>query len=188
MRNDQLSKTTSHFGLCCVVQVVYDNVDVSTVCPVLRICRCCCVGELSVLSEPSSAWSCFYRWSLAVRVISPIHYARGTTDGCYGVDGIAVGAAYGTAKSGIGIAGLGGFKPELIMRVRSCHFQVSDSDLLIFSTVSRSSSHGGYCCSVWPRSSRVNIGERSVFTLYVGSSASRSERLLFLQSDQLTTH
>ncbi|KAH8825318.1 hypothetical protein DL96DRAFT_177143 [Flagelloscypha sp. PMI_526] len=27
-----------------------------------------------------------------------------------------VGAAYGTAKSGIGIAGLGGFKPELIMK------------------------------------------------------------------------
>lgn len=31
----------------------------------------------------------------------------------------AVGAAYGTAKAGIGIAGLGTFKPELIMKVRS---------------------------------------------------------------------
>ena len=30
----------------------------------------------------------------------------------------AVGAAFGTAKSGIGIAGLGTFKPELIMKVR----------------------------------------------------------------------
>jgi V-type H+-transporting ATPase proteolipid subunit len=29
-----------------------------------------------------------------------------------------MGAAYGTAKSGIGIAGLGTFKPELIMKVR----------------------------------------------------------------------
>ena len=32
---------------------------------------------------------------------------------------IAVGAAFGTSKSGIGIAGLGTFKPELIMKV--CH-------------------------------------------------------------------
>jgi V-type H+-transporting ATPase 16kDa proteolipid subunit len=33
---------------------------------------------------------------------------------------IAVGAAFGTSKAGIGIAGLGTFKPELIMKVRSC--------------------------------------------------------------------
>ena len=31
----------------------------------------------------------------------------------------AIGAAYGTAKAGIGIAGLGTFKPELIMKVPS---------------------------------------------------------------------
>lgn len=30
---------------------------------------------------------------------------------------VAVGAAYGTAKAGIGIAGLGGFKPDLVMKV-----------------------------------------------------------------------
>ena len=30
---------------------------------------------------------------------------------------LAVGAAYGTSKAGIGIAGLGQFKPELIMKV-----------------------------------------------------------------------
>jgi len=29
-----------------------------------------------------------------------------------------VGAAYGTAKSGIGIAGVGTFRPDLIMKVR----------------------------------------------------------------------
>jgi len=29
------------------------------------------------------------------------------------------GAAYGTAKSGIGIAGVGTFRPDLIMKVRS---------------------------------------------------------------------
>lgn len=28
-----------------------------------------------------------------------------------------IGAAYGTAKSGIGIAGVGTFRPELIMKV-----------------------------------------------------------------------
>jgi V-type H+-transporting ATPase 16kDa proteolipid subunit len=30
---------------------------------------------------------------------------------------IAIGAAYGTAKSGIGIAGVGTFRPDLIMKV-----------------------------------------------------------------------
>jgi hypothetical protein len=30
---------------------------------------------------------------------------------------LAVGAAFGTSKAGIGIAGLGQFKPELIMKV-----------------------------------------------------------------------
>jgi V-type H+-transporting ATPase proteolipid subunit len=31
---------------------------------------------------------------------------------------IGVGAAYGTAKSGIGIAGVGTFRPDLIMKVK----------------------------------------------------------------------
>ena len=31
------------------------------------------------------------------------------------------GAAYGTAKSGIGIAGVGTFRPDLIMKVRPVH-------------------------------------------------------------------
>jgi hypothetical protein len=31
-----------------------------------------------------------------------------------------MGAAYGTAKSGIGIAGIGQYRPDLIMKVRSC--------------------------------------------------------------------
>lgn len=30
---------------------------------------------------------------------------------------LAIGAAYGTAKSGIGIAGVGTFRPDLIMKV-----------------------------------------------------------------------
>ena len=33
----------------------------------------------------------------------------------------AVGAAYGTSKAGIGIAGLGSFKPELLMKVCLAH-------------------------------------------------------------------
>ena len=32
-------------------------------------------------------------------------------------NGKAIGAAYGTAKSGIGISGVGTFRPDLIMRV-----------------------------------------------------------------------
>lgn len=30
---------------------------------------------------------------------------------------LALGAAYGTAKAGIGIAGIGPFRPELVMKV-----------------------------------------------------------------------
>lgn len=50
-------------------------------------------------------------------------------DGVVSCDGLAVlsktrtaiGAAYGTAKSGIGIAGVGTFRPDLIMKVaRGC--------------------------------------------------------------------
>lgn len=37
---------------------------------------------------------------------------------CVGLT-IAMGAAYGTAKAGISIAGVGTFKPELIMKVPS---------------------------------------------------------------------
>jgi V-type H+-transporting ATPase proteolipid subunit len=32
---------------------------------------------------------------------------------------LAIGAAYGTSKAGIGIAGIGSFKPELVMKVTS---------------------------------------------------------------------
>jgi V-type H+-transporting ATPase proteolipid subunit len=32
---------------------------------------------------------------------------------------LAIGAAYGTAKSGIGIVGVGTFRPDLIMKVYS---------------------------------------------------------------------
>jgi hypothetical protein len=33
-----------------------------------------------------------------------------------------MGAAYGTAKAGIGIAGIGTYRPDLIMKVRSVAF------------------------------------------------------------------
>ena len=36
---------------------------------------------------------------------------------------IGIGAAYGTAKSGIGIAGVGTFRPDLIMKVRQENVQ-----------------------------------------------------------------
>lgn len=32
---------------------------------------------------------------------------------------LAIGAAYGTSKAGIGIAGIGSFKPELVMKVKA---------------------------------------------------------------------
>ena len=44
---------------------------------------------------------------------------------------IAIGSAYGTGKAGIGIAGLGTFRPELVMKVRF-HFPLD-----IFILISR---------------------------------------------------
>jgi hypothetical protein len=37
------------------------------------------------------------------------------------------GAAYGTAKAGIGIAGIGTYRPDLIMKVGSCLYSVYGS-------------------------------------------------------------
>jgi V-type H+-transporting ATPase proteolipid subunit len=56
----------------------------------------------------------YYRWSLAVSFLADIELSLYDS---YLI--LAVGAAFGTSKAGIGIAGLGTFKPELIMKVRS---------------------------------------------------------------------
>lgn len=62
-----------------------------------------------------------------------------------------MGAAFGTAKSGIGIAGIGTFKPELIMRVSPEHLFLRSllrnerSPLL----VSRTGRHVWYHSSLW---------------------------------------
>jgi len=40
-----------------------------------------------------------------------------------------IGAAYGTAKSGIGIAGVGTFRPDLIMKVRWATPKMCELDL-----------------------------------------------------------
>lgn len=42
--------------------------------------------------------------------------------------GIGAGAAYGTAKSGIGIAGVGTFRPDLIMKVCNLNFKAPETD------------------------------------------------------------
>ena len=38
---------------------------------------------------------------------------------------LAVGAAYGTAKSGVGISGLATFKPELVMKVSETYIYLN---------------------------------------------------------------
>lgn len=43
--------------------------------------------------------------------------------------GAGAGAAFGTAKSGIGIAGVGTFRPDLIMKVRSLPVNLVVKDL-----------------------------------------------------------
>ena len=63
----------------------------------------------------------------------------------------AVGAALGTAKAGIGIAGLGTFKPELIMRV--CNGSPCNDCILLMSIfinlVSHSSRHVWNHSGIW---------------------------------------
>lgn len=56
------------------------------------------------------------RWFLAVSQVTVWYEAR-PAEVCWLFGWIAVGAAFGTSKAGIGIAGLGTFKPELIMKV-----------------------------------------------------------------------
>ena len=40
---------------------------------------------------------------------------------------VGAGAAYGTAKSGIGIAGVGTFRPDLIMKVQGSVYSYMES-------------------------------------------------------------
>jgi V-type H+-transporting ATPase proteolipid subunit len=89
-------------------------------------------------------------------------------------DYVAMGAAYGTSKAGIGIAGLGGFKPELIMRVRSYPQRLSFPDsrlttylipIFLHPLVPHSCSHVGYRRSIWPGSVSSDIRRRSVIGL-----------------------
>ena len=54
-------------------------------------------------------------WSLDVRI--PPGRCHGAETEIL-IDSIGLGAAYGTAKSGIGIAGVGTFRPDLIMKVQ----------------------------------------------------------------------
>lgn len=48
--------------------------------------------------------------------------------GAWFTAGTGAGAAYGTAKSGIGIAGVGTFRPDLIMKVCNSNFKASKAD------------------------------------------------------------
>ena len=48
---------------------------------------------------------------------------------CLHIRLIGAGAAYGTAKSGIGIAGVGTFRPDLIMKASSASVFTDFSDI-----------------------------------------------------------
>ena len=48
---------------------------------------------------------------------------------------LGIGAAYGTSKSGIGIAGVGTFRPDLIMKVcRPASTDIAKTELTIFNS------------------------------------------------------
>lgn len=77
----------------------------------------------------------------------------------------AAGAAYGTAKAGIGISGVGTFRPDLIMKVRSwivCVMSYSSVDSVDF-TVPDSRRHVRYHRGLRPR--HRSFDRRSFTTL-----------------------
>lgn len=65
---------------------------------------------------------------------------------------VAVGAAFGTSKAGIGIAGLGTFKPELIMKVSHNALKIIRSKFDMAHLVPHSCGYVRYHCSVWASS------------------------------------
>ncbi|CAE7067849.1 unnamed protein product [Rhizoctonia solani] len=74
------------------------------------------------MSEMCPPFAPFFGFAGVASAVSPYPSFLLCATNCGGVDsyffrrGIAVGAAYGTSKSGIGITGLGTFRPELIMK------------------------------------------------------------------------
>lgn len=61
-----------------------------------------------------------------------------------------IGAAYGTAKSGIGIAGVGTFRPDLVMKVGAFyHPEERSLPTVNFSLSSRSSCPVSSPCTHW---------------------------------------
>ena len=68
------------------------------------------------------------------------------------------GAAYGTAKSGIGIAGVGTFRPDLIMKVCIQELTSTTSLLIHIPSVTHTSCYGRNYSSLLPRHSRPDCG------------------------------
>ena len=86
----------------------------------------------------------------------------------FGADGslpcgiVAVGAAFGTSKAGIGISGVGAFKPELIMKVKEARtVKLVDADSR-FAAVADSCRDVWDYCSIWAGSIGVNSRESCV--------------------------
>lgn len=77
---------------------------------------------------------------------------------------VAVGAAFGTAKSGIGIAGVGTFKPELIMKASpQPSFLRSLLRTIVLYLVSGTGRHVWYHSSLWIGSVGAHRGLTFVF-------------------------
>ena len=66
---------------------------------------------------------------------------------------IGAGAAYGTAKSGIGIAGVGTFRPDLIMKVHTDPWASFRGNVLMemSATVAHTSRDGWDHCGLFSR-------------------------------------
>lgn len=82
--------------------------------------HCCCSEFMPIMFWFNNLLTLSWRWSLGVRVIPCGDEARllgSKVSGQTAYILTAAGAAYGTAKSGIGIAGVGTFRSDLIMKV-----------------------------------------------------------------------
>jgi len=127
-----------------------NHVYLPAICAFLWICRCSLCGESPPhvpRSRCRSTTAAVRRWCSAVSSLPSFPIEHLSDESLSGV-AAAVGAAFGTSKAGIGISGIGTFKPELIMKVGAQEIvELTRADQRVPS-VADSSSNVWYHCRV----------------------------------------
>lgn len=144
------------------------HVYLPAICAFLRVCRCSLRRKsipVVALSSCRSATTSSRRWCSAVSSPStlPSPPVKVGPDGSLPRVTIAVGAAFGTSKAGIGISGIATLKPELIMKVRTEEIVKLARADRGDSAVTDSSRNVRYHCSLWAGSVRPDNWKSCVY-------------------------